>query len=759
MNNDPVRLRALFERAENFLALRRDTLVRNATVTPHWVDDRAFWYRRALPDQRAEFLLVEAASGTKQQAFDHERVATALGFVLQKSIDPLALPFTTFAYHGGGIRFAVDGVIWDFDDEQASCTSTATEHSDVIAVPSPDGLWVAFVRDHNLWIRATRDTREIALTSDGEEHHAYGVNLALNRVLLSPDYSPIRSRAQVLWSPDSKTLFSYRLDERAVGDMDIVQQVPPQGLRPRRVTWKYPVAGDAHLPRIEPCFFSVDTGRRIHIDVAPIAASLMPPTESRHAVWSTDSSRLHLIVTDRYSKELSLLSIDRASGHVTRPISEVSDTSVSFGVLGRKPPFRVLGDGRILWCSERDGWSHLYLHDPSGTMVRQLTKGAWSVRGILALTESEETAYVLGSSDDSRDDPYEMHVFKVPFSGGAERLTRSGRHHEILSADDSVLDAGIDSLTGAAATSYGFSPHARYFVATASAFDSTPVAYVQSTTTGRAIEIERADLSRLDGIGRPAPERFVARSADDSSDIYCTILRPVHFDPERRYPVIDSIYPGPQICRTTASYLGAIFDRFNAQALAELGFIVVLIDARGTPGRSKRFLDVAYGHLGLGGLDDHVAAIRQMAERYPSFDLDRVGICGISGGGYAALHALLRFPEFFKAGVSAAGNHDLGAYLAYWGDTHMGPYEEAKFEACSNIALAPRLTGNLLLIHGDLDTNVLPAHTLRMADALIRSDKEFDLLIVPNEGHNALRGYALRRAWRFLIEHLDGGMQ
>jgi len=434
-------------------------------------------------------------------------------------------------------------------------------------------------------------------------------------------------------------------------------------------------------------------------------------------------------------------------------ISETGATFVEAGSIGQRPMVYTLANGDVIWFSERDGRGHLYLYDgATGRLKRRLTRGDWSVRSVARLDEARGLIYVAASEREAGADPYHRAIYRVSLADcETTLLTPEAADHDVAS----VQQSAFFELPGAAT---GFSPSGEYFLDTYSRTDLPPRTVLRRADGQMIAEIERADISRLVAGGLTMPERFSALAADGRTRLYGNILRPANFDPSRSYPVIDAVYPGPQSRRAQPRFMDNVFDYAGAQSLAELGFIVVLVDGRGTPGRSKAFLDLSYGRLQLAGhLDDHVGVLRQLAQRYPYMDMDRVGIYGGSAGGYAALRAMLTYPDFFKAGLVAAGLVDVRASDLSYGETFMGPDNGTNYAATSNIPLIGNLRGRLFLMHGDMDWVVPPSETLQVVNALIENDKDFDLLIAPNVDHSPIGvhgGYLLQRSWGFFVENL-----
>jgi dipeptidyl-peptidase-4 len=754
----------VYERAARFVPENRDTLVLNGSVTAHWQPggrDR-FSYRRALGDGRAEFILVEAATGARRRAFDHAVVADGLRRALGRPIDPERLPFKDYLEVGNAsIQFVAGVVTWTCSTSQHACAVRDTPAAVPTEVASPNGMWFAFVKENNLWVRSADGREYFPITHDGQPHYAYGMAPEADLFVV-----PGRLRGQpanpvLLWAPDSQRIFTQRLDERNVREITLVQSTPADGgFRPNAFTWRYAMPNDPTVPMAEPWVFDVATrtGHRVEID--PVPTVFTTSIEAKETWWSADASRIFLLVRGRYYKTMTLYEVDPVNGRARVVVSETGSTFVEPAAIGQRPMVYTLADGSVIWFSERDGRGHLYLYDgATGHLKRRLTEGNWSVRGVVHVDEARGSIFVAATEKESGSDPYFRKIYRVGLTD--ERvtlLTPEEADHAVASAQESNVDPPADGVASASAVK-GFAPSGRYFIESISRPDLPPRTVLRRADGHLIAEIEHADVSRLATAGLTAPERFTAFAADQKTILYGNILRPSDFDPHKSYAVIDSIYPGPQRRRVEPRFLDNVFDRMSAQTFAELGFIVVLVDGRGTPGRSKAFLDESYGKLGLAGhLDDHVAVIRQLALQHGYIDISRVGIYGASGGGYAALHAMLKYPDFYKVGVADAGNHDQRGYLAVWGESYNGLEVARNYLDAANAPLAHELKGKLLLIHGGMDYNVLPDQTLQVVDALIKSNKDFDLLIVPNAHHTTITagGYSLRRAWDFFVKNLMG---
>ncbi|MBT6058195.1 MAG: prolyl oligopeptidase family serine peptidase, partial [Gammaproteobacteria bacterium] len=611
---------------------------------------------------------------------------------------------------------------------------------------SPDESKAAYIDSHNLWLRDTSTNELTQLTFDGEENYGYATNNA----------GWIRSDGPVLaWSPDSSRIATFRHDGRNVEDMYLYST---RVGHPELDQWKYPLVGDEYIFMIERVV--------IHLEAEPRLVKLdMPPdahrsTTSDHVSsfagrfldvqWSEDGSVLSFVSSSRDHKSALLRIADPESGEVRDVLEEVVETHYEAGPNAQEN-WRVLDTSdEFIWFSEKDNWGHLYLHDlQSGQLKNQITSGNWNVRSIQKLDLENEQVYFIGTNREEGD-PYFQYLYRINLDG-----------------------SGLINLTPEPAN-HGISwPESReYFSDIYSTPTQAPVSLIRNLQGEELLALEETDIEPLLASGWVAPEPFRVKARDQITDIYGLMYKPTNFDSSRSYPVLNYLYPGPQAGSVGSRSFRA--SRNDKQSLAELGFIVIELDAMGTPGRSKSFHDAFYGDMGDNGLPDQIAGIRQLAVLNPWMDLDRVGIWGHSGGGFASTGGILRYPDFYKVAVSGAGNHDNRNYEDDWGERYQGlletfdetnPLDEAAGEAAAasnydsqaNQLLAENLQGKLLLGHGMLDTNVHPTSTLLLVDALIEADKDFDLVILPNSGHGfGNRRYFMKRRWDYFVEHLIG---
>jgi dipeptidyl aminopeptidase/acylaminoacyl peptidase len=735
-----------YARAENFMGYSTAPLIFRTAVRPNWLPDDRFWYRVSVPGG-AEFVLVDPARAAKEPAFDHVRLAAALSSAASAKYTALTLPFNDFEYtaDAAAIEFSAAKRRWRCDRAGAACTSigAATEArpgglpgggppAARTQIPSPDGTRAAFVRDHNLWVRDVKSGQETQLTTDGEPEFAY----ARNDAGWTRSDTPV-----VVWSPDSKRIATFRHDSRDVGELHFVNTTVGHTTL---TTIKYPLPGDDKIFMIERVIIDVDQKKvtKLDLPVDPHRSSLCD-----HIVcggtwtdvqWSPDSKEVAFLSTSRDHKREDLRVADAVSGKVRHVLAERAETFFESGQ-GRANWRYLQKSNEVLWFSKKDDWGHLYLHDASnGLQKNRITIGEGNVTQVLRVDEDARVIFFQGVGKQQGRDPYFRNLYRINFDGKAETL---------LTPEDG--DHTVD-----------LSPSGKFFVDSYSKPDVPPVAVLRDANGKVLLELERADISRLIAAGWKPPTPFTVKGRDGKTDLHGLMYRPTTFDPARKYPIINNIYPGPQ----TGSVGGRSFSasRGDTQAIAELGFIVVQIDGMGTPWRSRTFHEAYYGDMGDNTLPDQVAGMKELASRYPWIDLERAGIYGHSGGGFASAGAMFRYPDFFKVGVSQAGNHDNRVYEDDWGEKWQGllvkkPDGTTNYDDQANQNHAKHLKGKLLIAHGTMDLNVPYYSTLLVVDELIRHNKDFDLILFPNRGHGfGGEPYMVRRRWDYFVKHLMG---
>ncbi len=573
---------------------------------------------------------------------------------------------------------------------------------------SPDGQWRAFIRDHNVWLRERQgdNRQEFPLSSDGKATDSY--------------------MARFYWSPDSRKLAVVRRQPEEERRMYYIESSPKDQLQPKLHSTRYLKPGD-RVAIDKPQLFDIESRKQIAISDHLFSN----PYNITGLRWQPDSRRLTFVYNQRGHQVLRVVAVDAGTGETEAVIEENSETFINYS--GKLFLEYIDESGEMIWMSERDGWNHLYLYDAATAEVKnQITSGSWVVRGVDHVDKENRQIWIRVGGVYPEQDPYYVHHARVNFDGSDfTLLTASNGTHRVQ-----------------------YSPERRFLLASWSRVDHPPVHELRSSEDGSLIVLlEEANPAALHEAGWRAPEPFVAKGRDGETDIYGIIIRPTDFDPQRLYPVIENIYAGPQGAFVPKDFRAY----YKMMELAELGFIVVQIDGMGTSHRSKAFHDVCWQNLADAGLPDRVRWIRAAAEVYTYMDTDRVGIYGGSAGGQNAAAAVFTHGDFYKVAVADCGCHDNRMDKMWWNEQWMGWPVGPHYEANSNVTLAPGLEGKLLLIVGELDTNVDPASTMQVVDALIRADKDFELLVMTGTGHGAAETpYGSRRRADFFVRHMFG---
>lgn len=735
-----------YARAEKFMGYYTNPLVLHAGVSPHWLPDDRFWYQ-VTTAAGSEFVLVDPAKGTRTPAFDHAKLAAALSTAANAKYDAQHLPFAEFEFTADAeaISFTAAGHRWRCDLQGNKCaadTAPATGGQRgrqrgpgaPLDIPSPDKKRTAFIRDFNLWVRDLASGKETQLTSDGMKDFGYATD---NAGWIHSD------RPVLVWSPDSKKIATFQQDQRGVGEMYLVDTKVGH---PTLHAWKYPLPGDQVVTTIQRVIIDVDEPRvvRVKLPADQHRSTLCDDircrgTEWTDVQWSPDNSQIAFVSTTRDHKQANLRIADAATGTVRDVLEEKVATQYESGQ-GRTNWQYLPATNEVIWYSERDNWGHLYLYDSAtGKLKNQITTGAWVVTEVLSVDEKNRQLYFLGLGREKGRNPYFAHLYRVGFDGnGLTLLTPEDGNHDVA-----------------------LSPSGSFFVDSYSQPDVPPVSVVRDRQGKLLATIEKADISRLLAAGWKPPVPITIKARDGETDLYGLMFKPTNLEAGKKYPIVNHIYPGPQGGSVGSwSFESA---RSDTQALAELGFVVVEIEGMGNPQRSKKFHDAYYAKMEDNTLPDQVSGMKQLAARYPFIDLDRAGIYGHSGGGFAAAGAMFRYPEFFKVGISESGNHDNRLYEDDWAERYVGLLERksdggSNYDEQANQSIAKNLKGHLLLAHGTMDDNVPPNNTLLVVDALVKANKDFDLLMLPNQrhGYGSAANYMTRRRWDYFVRYLLG---
>ncbi|MVN21434.1 S9 family peptidase [Mucilaginibacter arboris] len=725
-----------YEHAESFLAYNTEQYIDYGNVRPNWLQADRFWYRVLTP-QGSEFILVDPAKKTRNAAFNQQKLATALSAATGKTYQASMLPFQTFSFSADDkfIIFQADGKQWKSDLQTYQITPDTSRIVTTVAgtgrrqgrssneVLSPDGKRAAFIKDYNLWVRDVKTNQQTQLTTDGIKNFGY----ATDNAGWTHSDSPI-----LLWSPDSKKIATNKQDERNVSDMYLVTTNVG---KPTLKAWKYPLPGDTEIATIQRVIINVDVPKVIMLQVPPDPhrSTFQDDISMEDLNWSEDASHLAFISTSRDHKQEKVRIADAATGAVREVFEETVPTQYESG-WGSANWKYLPKSNEIIWFSERDNWGHLYLYNAStGKLKNQITKGNWVVTKLLKVDEKNRELYFMTDGRESKN-PYFSQLCKIDFDG---------KHLTVLTPEEGNHQISL-------------SPSNNYFIDSYSQPDVPPVTLLRDLKGKLIVNLEKTGVSRLVATGWKAPTLITVKANDGKTDLYGLMFTPSKLDAQKKYPVIDYIYPGPQGGSVGSWSFAA--SRGDNQALAELGFVVVEIEGTSNPLRSKSFHDMSYGNMSENTLPDQITGIQQLAQKYAYIDLNRVGIWGHSGGGFATAAAMFRYPDFFKVGISESGNHDNRNYEDDWGERYDGLVANSDYAAHANEDIAKNLKGKLMLAHGLMDDNVPPQNTLLVVEALEKANKDYDLVVFPNSphGYGNFSPYMMRRRWDYFVRNLLG---
>ena len=611
-------------------------------------------------------------------------------------------------------------------------TPTTAQRPNPLAVVSPDGKRSAYIKDYNLWMRNVGTGKETQLTTDGMKDFGYATD---NAGWVHSD------RAILVWSPDSKKIATFQQDQRGVSEMYLVTTNVGA---PKLEQWKYPLPGDP-IATIHRVIIEIEVPRVIRLQSPPdphrstICDDVSCDGGWEDVQWSADGKTLGFVSTSRDHKRSNLRVADASTGAVKDVYEEITATQFEAGQ-GAVNWKYLPNSNEFVWYTERDGWGHLYLYDLTTKKLKNsITTGDWVVTQVLNIDEKNRVIYFNAGGREKGRDPYFSHFYRVDFDGkNLKLLTPEDGNHTII-----------------------LSPNEKYFVDTYSKPDVPAVSVLRDMTGKVTANLEKTDISRLTATGWKPPTPIVVKARDNTTDLYGLMFTPTNLDQKKKYPIINYIYPGPQGGSVGSRSFSPA--RSDHQALAELGFVVVMIDGTCNPLRSKKFHDACYGNMADNTLPDQVGAMKQLAAKYSYIDIERAGIWGHSGGGYATAAAMFRYPDFFKVGISESGNHDNRNYEDDWGERYIGLLVEdankkSNYEDQANQNFAKDLKGKLLLAHGGMDDNVPPYNTYLVVEALVKANKDFDLIIFPNARHGfgASSFYMMRRRWDYFVKNLMG---
>lgn len=692
-----------------------------SNVNPQWIDGtNLFWYVRNTPEGN-EYVKVDAGKQKRTALFDQQKLSAALESSTGKDIDPMQLPIQRCHVTPGAdtLRFVYEGKRWCFDIRRNRLTDEGQlpapgrqrhwmevdDEKGGAPVTSPDGKYVAFIKNDNICVREVATGKETQLSQDGTPGNYYS--------------------SYIQWSPDSKLVAAFRIRPAQKRYVYYVESSPADQLQPKLHKQEYAKPGDELAFKV-PCIYGVENGKQL----IPSTDLFSHQYEIYALQWNSDSKGITFEYNERGHKVYRVLEVSAEDGSVRPLIEEKEEKYVNYPRIFR----HFLADGkRIIWSSERDNYNHLYMYDrATARPTHQITRGEWYVREVQYVDEENQQIYFSANGMNKDEDPYLIHYYRIGFDGkGLTALTpEEGMHKAWYSSDY------------------------KYLVDVYSKVDQAPVAVVRSAADGKIVmPLEKADIAQLTANGWKAPEVFTAKGRDGKTDMWGIIYRPSNFDPAKKYPVIEYIYSGPG-----DQYVPKTFSSYNwwMTSLAELGFIVVQVDGMTTSFRSKEFEEVCYKNLKDAGLPDHIAWIKAAAQKYPYMDIDRVGIFGCSAGGQESTTAVLLHPEFYKAAYSACGCHDNRMDKIWWNELWMGYPVDDSYKECSNVENAHLLQRPLMLVVGEMDDNVDPASTMQVVNALIKANKDFELVVIPGAHHTMGEDFGEHKRYDFFVRNLMG---
>tara|TARA_R110002051_G_scaffold185927_1_gene255300 strand:+ start:2257 stop:4491 length:2235 start_codon:yes stop_codon:yes gene_type:complete len=700
-------------------AITIDSLFKNKVInTPsefHWISNNSLWYANNTKNG-TEYFLVDAEEKNQKALFDFDKLIQILSEKIKENInkkninvedfndDELKFTYKNSAYKYNLTEYSLIeldtskentkkeyGYWGNFFDESANPPVTA-----------PDSSAIAYIKNFNLYIKNNSTKKETQLSYDGTKGNCYS--------------------SYIKWSPDGKKIMAYKVKPGEENKIYFVESSPKDQFQPKLLSRDYLKPGD-ELPFKSPQLFIVESRKHINIPTTEFNSQY----NISNSNWREDSRAFTFEYNQRGHQSYKVIEVNAETGKVNILINETSTTFIDYS--SKKYRYDIDDGNEIIWTSERDGWNHIYLYNGDGTLKKQLTKGEWVVRKIIDVDEKNKEIYFTASGLDKNQDPYFIHYCKIGFDGkNFKRFTSENGNHKVT-----------------------FSKDYSYYIDQFSRVDMPAITLLKTTDDTKNLELQKGDNSALLKEGWITPEVFTAKGRDGKTDIWGIIVRPTTFDPNKSYPIIEYIYAGPH-----DSFVPKDFHAYywSMSSLAELGFIVVQIDGMGTSNRSKAFHDICWKNLKDGGFPDRKLWIKAAAKKYPYMNIDKVGIHGTSAGGQNAGAALVFNSEFYDVAVSSCGCHDNRMDKMWWNEQFMGYPIGPQYAACSNVENANQLEGNLMLIVGEVDDNVDPASTLQFANALIKANKDFELVTIPGMTHSSGGIFGERKRKDFFVKHL-----
>jgi dipeptidyl-peptidase 4 len=727
---------ALYEQAESFLPWHLHSRLFNSTITPYWTEEALYYFQDK--ESVKSLIRIYIHTGKKDVILNYSNLLKQLQLQKNANLEQPLLDFSIQESPEQAVSFTHNNYYWQYCIKNSVCEQVNKIIPEELV--SPDGNWALKINEHNITLVDQLQKQAFQITNDGERYYDYASSPETNTHTITDRIQKITQKPIALWSADSKKIITHKLDQSKVKNLYLLEHAPKESQRPKIHTYRMSFSGDENLPLAELLIIDVDTKTIIPVNIDPLLAPYLTPIEFKWVWWDEHCQKAFFIKETRGAKELQLYEVDAKTGNTKLLLIEKAEkTYVEPSPHAPWSPQAIVLEDRqqIIWLSERNGYAHLYLFAKStNNPMHNITTGDWCVRDLLFYDKKLDLLYFTACGYDKSADPYHPYLYRCHLDGSEMLcLTNENASHKIY-----------------------ISPQKNCFLDSYSNIDKATMTVLRNMDGALISQVEVADITWLSKLNWIPPQRFCTKARDGSTNIYGNLYFPSYFDALKKYPVIDHIYPGPQMYRTPSDFsltLPPSRSAWMAQALAELGFIVIQVDGLGTPGRSKDFHDFTYENIGDCGIPDHVSAIKELAAKYSFIDIEKIGITGYSGGGYAAMRAMLLYPDFYQVGVSAAGNHDLRCYPASYGEKYNG-LDATTYAEQSNVTLANKLQGKVLLIHGEMDDNVHPCATMQLVDALIEHNKDFYLVMMPNQNHGstARHPYYIRKNWDFFVQHL-----
>jgi len=754
-----------YQRAERFSQLPVIGEVRNASVLAHWVPgSNCFWYERQVSEGTV-IRLVDPRNGQNEPAFDHDALCLAMKDIMGEeasSLTPETLPLDQLriALDPTILTFTAFGARWRYDAQNNICERLDEPVHAAVGTYSPDGRYRAFIKDYNLWLEDTKTGKERQLTSDGIQHCAYGAESAMK--CRYPNMPTPPKAPHMAWSSDGKRIFTFRMDERQVLPVHTIEYVPIDGSqRPRHFETRWAGPGEEHVPMALFVAIDIETGEVVNADYPPVPLVRMNDSffEVGLAWFGADCRHAYFVHAERGEKDAHVVEFDTDTGKSKTVFSEHDDLCLELGpsVYARTNVYYLSVTNELIWQSERTGNAHLYRYDlNTGELKNPITQGPWRVREVLHIDEAREEVWFSASGIEA--DAYVRSLYRIGLDGeGLKRLTYGEDDHFVVNPGDfgvSFLET-LGTYTGDVS---GVSPCGDFFIDTFGTVEAPTQTVVCDRDGNVLFPLETADYSAVEDIWQ-WPEQFTVLADDGETNIHGVMIKPPGFTENKKYPVIDLIYGGPQINYAPQAMMRTFQEQLSQTdglSLSALGAVVVILDGRGSAARTRAFQKHHYGQVHRASdIDDHVTAIRQLAEKHEYLDLDRVGITGISAGGYATAHAMLCRPDFFKVGVASSGNYDQRFFTHGWGERYHGLVDGDNYISQTLLPHVENLKGRLLFTHGILDHGCNMGPLMQLSQALMFANKDFDMILDPMRGHDR-SSYVTRRMWDYFVEHLFG---